>query len=225
MSKCKCTMAISLTGDGCRYCQPQEYIDRIHEQIDDNSKDSELLEARVAMLEDFVADAQVDALRALDPDYVPKEVESAMVSLLERCKTITREDDPDDIEPGAFITRKQAEAVQASREALEGEPTAIVNDSGVLEWYPPYNRPPAGTKLYTHPASEATGDDQAKADERISVHEYTARMSLEALKFYTEWMQRNDCGEPEPIEHFYAMQAIEEIESLLPEPPKQEQSQ
>ena len=42
---------------------------------------------------------------------------------------------------------------QASREALEGEPTAIVNDSGVLEWYPPYNRPPAGTKLYTHPAS------------------------------------------------------------------------
>ena len=42
---------------------------------------------------------------------------------------------------------------QASRQALEGEPTAIVNDSGVLEWYPPYNRPPAGTKLYTHPAS------------------------------------------------------------------------
>ena len=74
------------------------------------------LQARLAMLEDFVADAQVDALRALDPDYVPKEVESAMVSLLERCKTITREDDPDDIEPGAFITRKQAEAVQASRQ-------------------------------------------------------------------------------------------------------------
>jgi hypothetical protein len=62
-----------------------------------------------------------------------------------------------------------------------------------------------------------------KADDRISVHEYTARISLEALKFYTEWMQRNDCGDPEPIEHFYAMQAIEEIESLLPDPPKQEQ--
>ena len=42
---------------------------------------------------------------------------------------------------------------QASRQGVEGEPTAIVNDSGVLEWYPPYNRPPAGTKLYTHPAS------------------------------------------------------------------------
>ena len=67
--------------------------------------ENERLQARLAMLEDFVADAQVDALRALDPDYVPKEVESAMVSLLERCKTITREDDPDDIEPGAFILR------------------------------------------------------------------------------------------------------------------------
>ena len=29
MSKCKCSMAISLTGDGCRHCQPQEYIDRL----------------------------------------------------------------------------------------------------------------------------------------------------------------------------------------------------
>ena len=64
-----------------------------------------------------------------------------------------------------------------------------------------------------------------RADDRISVHEYTARSSLEALKFYTEWMQRNACGDPEPIEHFYAMQAIEEIESLLPEPTYKEQGE
>jgi hypothetical protein len=79
--------------------------------------DHDQLEARVAMLEDFVAGAQLDALRALGPDYVPKEVEQAMKSLLERCKTITCESDPDDIEPTAFIKRKQAEAVQASRQA------------------------------------------------------------------------------------------------------------
>jgi hypothetical protein len=71
--------------------------------------DHDQLEARVAMLEDFVAGAQLDALRALGPDYVPKEVEQAMKSLLERCKTITCESDPDDIEPTAFIKRKQAE--------------------------------------------------------------------------------------------------------------------
>lgn len=33
--RCKCTMAISMVGDGCRYCQPQEYIDRLLEQIED----------------------------------------------------------------------------------------------------------------------------------------------------------------------------------------------
>lgn len=39
VKKCTCTMAKSLTGDGCRYCQPQEYIDRLIEQsIDDQRK-------------------------------------------------------------------------------------------------------------------------------------------------------------------------------------------
>ena len=94
--------------------------------ITDNSKvnagliaENERLQARLAMLEDFVADAQLDALRALGPDYVPKEVEQAMKSLLERCKTITCESDPDDIEPTAFIKRKQAEALCACAEELK----------------------------------------------------------------------------------------------------------
>jgi len=34
--KCACTLAISVLGDGCRYCQPQEYIDRMHEQMADD---------------------------------------------------------------------------------------------------------------------------------------------------------------------------------------------
>lgn len=29
MSKCQCTFSIKMLGDGCRYCQPQEYIDRL----------------------------------------------------------------------------------------------------------------------------------------------------------------------------------------------------
>lgn len=29
IDKCKCSLAISLVGDGCRYCQPQEYIDNL----------------------------------------------------------------------------------------------------------------------------------------------------------------------------------------------------
>ena len=36
MVKCKCTFAIRMLGEGCRYCQPQEYIDRMHEQMADD---------------------------------------------------------------------------------------------------------------------------------------------------------------------------------------------
>lgn len=43
MSKCQCSFRVSMVGDGCRYCQPQEYIDRLHEQTEDDSKEIELL--------------------------------------------------------------------------------------------------------------------------------------------------------------------------------------
>lgn len=33
MSKCKCSMSISVLGDGCRYCQPQEQIDRLADAL------------------------------------------------------------------------------------------------------------------------------------------------------------------------------------------------
>lgn len=33
-SKCKCTFAQKMQGDGCRYCNPQEYIDRLHEALE-----------------------------------------------------------------------------------------------------------------------------------------------------------------------------------------------
>ena len=32
---CKCSMSISMLGDGCRHCQPQEYIDRLSEILDE----------------------------------------------------------------------------------------------------------------------------------------------------------------------------------------------
>jgi hypothetical protein len=38
--KCKCSMSISVLGDGCRYCQPQEYIDRLSEMLDDERADN-----------------------------------------------------------------------------------------------------------------------------------------------------------------------------------------
>lgn len=35
-TKCECTMAQRCTGSGCRYCNPQEYIDMLHDQIADS---------------------------------------------------------------------------------------------------------------------------------------------------------------------------------------------
>ena len=32
--KCQCDFRIRMLGDGCRYCQPQEYIDRLHDTMD-----------------------------------------------------------------------------------------------------------------------------------------------------------------------------------------------
>lgn len=59
--RCKCPMAISVTGDGCRYCQPQEYIDRLGEWLDEERKDSEklaeLLSAMVTCVDWSVAES------------------------------------------------------------------------------------------------------------------------------------------------------------------------
>jgi hypothetical protein len=33
--RCKCSMSISMLGDGCRYCQPQEYIETLQHLVDD----------------------------------------------------------------------------------------------------------------------------------------------------------------------------------------------
>ena len=67
--------------------------------------------------------------------------------------------------------------------------------------------------------------DVSVPDDRISVHEYTARMALQALEEYAENLSIVAGWDYEPLEHHYAQQAIEEIESLLPEPPKQEKGQ
>ena len=51
MSECKCSMSISVLGDGCRYCQPQTYIDKLSEIIEDerSEHESELAELQVLL--------------------------------------------------------------------------------------------------------------------------------------------------------------------------------
>ncbi len=61
MSKCKCDLRTKLVGDGCRYCNPQEYIDKLIDSIDEqcalegltNDEVSEIWQSAVS-LEDAI---------------------------------------------------------------------------------------------------------------------------------------------------------------------------
>jgi hypothetical protein len=50
-------MSQSLTGDGCRYCQPQEYIDRLEEWLEEERAELNHAQERVAELESTYKDA------------------------------------------------------------------------------------------------------------------------------------------------------------------------
>jgi hypothetical protein len=52
---CKCSMSISMLGDGCRHCQPQEYIDRLIEMLDEE-RDQQA--QRIGELEGLLRHAQ-----------------------------------------------------------------------------------------------------------------------------------------------------------------------
>ena len=52
MSECKCSLSIRVLGDGCRYCQPQTYIDFLKRTVTDleqeleDKEDKEVIDAR-----------------------------------------------------------------------------------------------------------------------------------------------------------------------------------
>ena len=57
MSKCKCSMSISMLGDGCRYCQPQQYIDKLAEWLEESRAEATTLEAECERLRASLNDA------------------------------------------------------------------------------------------------------------------------------------------------------------------------
>ena len=41
MSECKCSLIIRVLGDGCKYCQPQTYIDFLEKAVTDLEQELE----------------------------------------------------------------------------------------------------------------------------------------------------------------------------------------
>lgn len=52
--RCECGFRIGLVGAGCRYCQPQEYIDRLIEQLEELSYFVKQLEDAVPLQAGFM---------------------------------------------------------------------------------------------------------------------------------------------------------------------------
>ena len=135
-------------------------------------------------------------------------------------------DDPSKTKRVALVDKSLTPGTKLyTHPARDGQDSvAVVNkaSTGEYEFYPSSNLvdiPNGMHKLYTHTASADVPDG------RISVHEYTARIALQALEEYAENLSIVAGWDYEPLEHHYAQQAIEEIESLLPEPPKQEKGE
>jgi hypothetical protein len=70
MSECKCSMSISVLGDGCRYCQPQEYIDQLADALEDTIDTTDHAEELMEKLERVLFEAKQIPHYRRTPDLV-----------------------------------------------------------------------------------------------------------------------------------------------------------
>ena len=63
-SKCKCDLRTKLVGDGCRYCNTEEYIDRLHSDYNDLLDENEQLLSHPAPSFIGLSDDEIDKLYA-----------------------------------------------------------------------------------------------------------------------------------------------------------------
>lgn len=46
-NNCKCSLRISLVGEGCRYCQPQNYIDILEDALEEITAERDAMQAKL----------------------------------------------------------------------------------------------------------------------------------------------------------------------------------
>lgn len=164
MSECQCSLSVSLTGDGCRYCQPQEYIDKLTEYIDEErAENAALIAERDSLVEQIALmnnealklQAELDALHA-------KSVTNMLLSVI-----------PGDDGMGHEVFAKSVNDVATLLAEPEAEPVAWTSMEqlvvgGFLStaksmWLAPGLSPYANVPLYTHPPRQSEPEQEPVA--------------------------------------------------------------
>lgn len=83
--RCKCSLAISMTGNGCRYCQPQTYIDMMQREIEAVRKQLAAAENRIRNILELAHDALSDdiSIQLMPNDFADESDEPDMQYELE----------------------------------------------------------------------------------------------------------------------------------------------
>lgn len=90
--RCKCPIAISMTGDGCRYCQPQDHIDRMGEWLDEEREEIDRLQAENEALRHGMRQVNENAKKHEREMYLAKdEVEALRVALEDMINQVERD--------------------------------------------------------------------------------------------------------------------------------------
>jgi hypothetical protein len=64
--KCKCSLRIKLVGSGCRYCNPQEYIDHLHDALNEREWQGLTDEQKLALCKQFPDHLTFNAIKAIE---------------------------------------------------------------------------------------------------------------------------------------------------------------
>lgn len=144
-TKCKCTMSQSVVGDGCRYCQPQEHIDRLEEWLDEERQQLEQSEhkrefaenerdgfieqlsqnqTRLAELEDVCINIHRDLSIRAEPHDWDNPNSAKVVNLSsgywdQLNNVLDKQSKLSGLSADAWLLRKQADAIKAIAKRLQ----------------------------------------------------------------------------------------------------------
>ena len=190
--RCKCSFAIRMTGEGCRYCQPQNYIDHLKEDNDRIKRQVEVMREGLEKI------AKRPDLPNPDRDAALPQQPSLPQGMTERvkqlCRGITAPWTGDPEEPSWSVMQDEAAAILKALSALPG------NSVKGVEWQPIETAPKDGRSVLIFYKNSL-------GKTRIIRAAYTQKFTEENDNDWAEYSEEKDCyyspeGWYEQMEHW-----------------------